>query len=146
MIICISEHSVETDILTPGGWVMDFGCGVDLTFSMKMIEMGMKVISVDPNPNIINTPHLENLFYERKALVTDESIESISLDVFNDTDAASIIKTDNDISFVRKENTITVETTTIKKCPCVGWLIHRKLPLPLLFFFQIMPHILQDTI
>ena len=115
MIICISEHSVETDILTPGGWVMDFGCGVDFTFSMKMIEMGMKVISVDPNPNIINTPHLENLFYERKALVTDESIESISLDVFNDTDAASIIKTDNDISFVRKENTITVETTTIKK-------------------------------
>lgn len=115
MIISISEHSVETDILTPGGWVMDFGCGVDFTFSMKMIEMGMKVISIDPNPNIINTPQLENLFYERKALVTDESIESISLDVFNDTDAASTIKTNNDISFVRKENTITVETTTLKK-------------------------------
>jgi 2-polyprenyl-3-methyl-5-hydroxy-6-metoxy-1,4-benzoquinol methylase len=66
MIIIISEHSIETDILTPGGWVMDFGCGVDFTFSMKMIEMGMKVISIDPNPNIINTPQLENLFYERK--------------------------------------------------------------------------------
>ena len=115
MIISISEHSIETDILTPGEWVMDFGCGVDFTFSMKMIEMGMRVISIDPNPNIINTPQLENLFYERKALVTDESMEYIDLDVFNDTDAASIIKTDNDISFVRKENTIKVETTTIKK-------------------------------
>ena len=115
MIINISEHSIETDILTPGGWVMDFGCGVDFIFSKKMVEMGMKVISIDPNPNIKNVPQIENLFYERMALVVDESLESIDLDIFNDNDAASTIKTNNDVSFVSKNDTISVGATTIKK-------------------------------
>lgn len=115
MILTISEHSIETDLLTPGGWVVDFGCGVDFTFSKKMVEMGMKVISVDPNPRITEVPKIDNLYYERKALVIDESIESINMDIFNDTDAASVIKTSYDISFVQKQNTISVEATTIKK-------------------------------
>ena len=115
MIINISEHSIETDLLTPGGWVMDFGCGVDFNFSKKMVEMCMKVISIDPNPNIVDVPQIENLFYERMALVSDETIESISLDVFNDSDAASTIKTNNDIGFVSKQNTIEVAATTISK-------------------------------
>jgi FkbM family methyltransferase len=115
MIENIYEHSVRTDILTPGGWVIDFGCGVDFNFSKKMVEMGMKVISVDPNPRITSTPNIDNLFYERMALVVDDTIESIDLDIFNDTDAASTIKTNNDIGFVSKQNTISVEATTIKK-------------------------------
>lgn len=113
MISSIYEHSIDLDLLTPGGWVMDFGCGVDFNFSKKMLELGMNVIGIDPNPKIVNVP--DGIIYERMALVSDESINNVVLDIYNDTDAASIIKTINDVGFVSKTGSISVEATTINK-------------------------------
>jgi len=115
MIKKICEHSIDVDMLTKGGWVLDFGCGVDFLFSKSMINLEMKVLSIDPNPQIINVPILNNLIYERKALVTDEKLLTVEMDVFNDTDAASIISTKNDVFFLNKQSKLTVETTTLDK-------------------------------
>ena len=113
MISSIYEHSIDLDLLTPGGWVMDFGCGADFNFSKKMLDLGMNVIGIDPNPKIVNVP--DGIIYERMALVSDESINNVVLDIYNDTDAASIIKTINDVGFVSKTGSISVEETTKNK-------------------------------
>lgn len=115
MIKEIYEHSVDIDLLKKGGWVLDFGCGVDFFFSKGMAELGMKVVSIDPNPKINKVPDIENIFYENSALVSDENLEYIEMDIFNNVDAASFVKTINDVSFVKKQYKINVKTTTLNK-------------------------------
>lgn len=115
MIKNICEHSIDIDLLNKNGWVLDFGCGVDFLFSKEMIKMGMQVISIDPNPKINEIPNDENIHYERCALVTDENLEFIEFDIFNDTDAASCVKTQNDVFFIKKMYNTAVKATTLKK-------------------------------
>lgn len=115
MIKNIHEHSVDISLLQEGGWVIDFGCGVDFNFSKAMIDLGMKVISVDPNPNIKVVPDIPNLFFERAALTINESIDYLTFDIYNDTDAFSSIKTNNDVYFVNKIGSATVSAITINK-------------------------------
>lgn len=115
MIKDICEHSIDVDLLNKNGWVLDFGCGVDFLFSKEMANMGMQVISIDPNPRIKETPSDKNIHYERCALVTDENLEFIEFNIFNDTDAASFVKTNNDVFFIQKMYNTPVVTTTVKK-------------------------------
>jgi FkbM family methyltransferase len=115
MIKSICEHSVDLDLLNKDGWVMDFGSGVDFLFSKEMAKMGMNVISIDPNPKIVDIPNNEKIFYERCALVTDENLEYIDFDIFNDTDAASFVQTNFDVFFVKKMYKMSVVATTVKK-------------------------------
>lgn len=57
MIKRFYEHSFETDLVTAGGWGVDFGCGTDFFISKTMLDFGLKVIAVDPNPRIANVPN-----------------------------------------------------------------------------------------
>ena len=109
------EHSFETDIITPGGWGIDFGCGTDFLISKTMLDFGLKVLSVDPNPRITVVPNLPNLYYENVALVTDKTCTSVSFSMYNDTDAASICIPKDDAGFLRKEQVVTVPAASIDK-------------------------------
>ncbi len=112
MINRIYEHSIDDSILVSPGYVLDAGCGVDFFFSKYMAEKGFTVISVDPNPKIIDIPKHTNIHFEHKALVSDSNKNAQML-IFDDTDAATIINTSNDV--ISKINATTVECTTVEE-------------------------------
>lgn len=84
----IFEHTFDETLLSDGGYVLDAGCGVDFWFSSYMTEIGMKVISLDPNPKIIKIP--DGVIYENSALVAFASDMCI-MKTYLDTDAATIV-------------------------------------------------------
>lgn len=47
MIKQVHNHSYDIDILQPSGWVLDLGCN-DFIFSRHMLDLGMRVIGLDP--------------------------------------------------------------------------------------------------
>lgn len=113
MIKRFYEHSFELDLIVPGGWGIDFGCGADFLISKTMSELGLNVISVDPNPSITEVPNIKNMQYERVALVTDPNIKSLDFNIYNDNDAATLLTPIKDVSFVKKKETISVNAMTI---------------------------------
>lgn len=115
MIKRFYEHSFEMDLISPGGWGIDFGCGADFLISKTFSDFGLNVISVDPNPSILEIPNIENMHYERVALVTDPNIKSLNFNIYNDNDAATLLTPVNDVSFVKKKETISVNAMTINE-------------------------------
>jgi FkbM family methyltransferase len=113
MITTIYEHSVDLEILEKGGWVLDLGCGVDFLFSKAMLEKGMKVLAVDPNPKISQIPDHPNFYFVNKAITTEESKEPLEFTIYNDSDAFSSVNTMHDVSFVEKQGNIMIETVTL---------------------------------
>jgi FkbM family methyltransferase len=114
MIKRFYEHSFELDIINPGGWGVDFGCGSDFYISKTFLDFGLKTIAVDPNPAIKEIPKYENLYFENAALVIDDSSE-LNFHIYNDQDAASLKNPKNDVYFLQKLNSVVVKTTTIDK-------------------------------
>lgn len=82
-----TEHTVDLDRLTPGGWVLDVGCRFfDLTKCFSIL--GCKVLAIDPS-HIVEDPQMEHVIFERCALVGDPSVTSA---VFSDShDAAHLV-------------------------------------------------------
>lgn len=115
MITTIYEHSLDTDLLQEGGWVLDLGCGVDFLFSIAMLEKGMKVLAIDPNPKISEFPKHPDLHFVNKAIVPKFSKDPIEFNLYNDVDAFSSIHTAHDVSFVKKNGKVLVETITIEE-------------------------------
>lgn len=111
-MISIYEHSVEESLIQKGGFAIDFGCGTDFLFSKGIEKYGLKVISVDPNPKIVNIPENANIFYENCALVTKEDIQNVTMKLYNDADAATISMANSDI--LHSTSSTIVKTTTIE--------------------------------
>lgn len=51
-IVSVASHSVDVELLTKGGWVLDAGCR-DFKFSKEMVSLGCKVLSLDPDPEAV---------------------------------------------------------------------------------------------
>jgi Methyltransferase FkbM domain len=51
MIEVIHEHSLRTDLLRPGGWVLDGGCR-DFAFAGDMLLRGLRVAALDPSRDV----------------------------------------------------------------------------------------------
>lgn len=113
-MIKLYEHSIEESLIDKNGFAIDLGCGVDFYFSEALTKYGLKVISVDPNPKIVNVPNNEKIFFENKAIVTDENIKEIEIKIYNDTDAATIIKSKNP-DITSSISTSIIQTVTIKE-------------------------------
>lgn len=108
------EHSFDISLISAGGWGIDFGCGTDFYISKTMLDFGLKVIAVDPNPRIQSVLDSPDLFYENAALVSSET-QIAEFSLYNDTDAASFCQPKNDVFFLKKEETIKVATITLDK-------------------------------
>ena len=82
-----TEHTVDLDRLTPGGWVLDAGCRFfDLTTCFS--KLGCKVLAIDPSTNVFE-PHLPDVIFSRSALVGDPDLQFA---LFSDSvDAAHLI-------------------------------------------------------
>jgi FkbM family methyltransferase len=103
MIKTTAEHTFEDSLLSKDGWAIDFGCGVDFTFSKAMLAYGLNVIGVDPNPEITE-PLVKDKFHFLPYALSVHNADDLNLSIFNDTDAASIVPTAHDVSFVKKTN------------------------------------------
>lgn len=112
MIKRFHEHSFRTDLIVPGGWGIDFGCGTDFFVATDMLELGLNVIAVDPNPAIKSVPNVSNLYFERAALATSSG--NIELKTYNDNDAASVMTPKNDVSYLRSKEAVQVSCVTIE--------------------------------
>lgn len=51
-LICIAEHTVDVDRLTPGGWVLDAGCR-NFSFARGLAERGCHVLAIDADPTVV---------------------------------------------------------------------------------------------
>lgn len=50
-LICVGEHTVDANLLTSGGYVLDAGCR-DFTFARGLAERGCRVVAVDADPTV----------------------------------------------------------------------------------------------
>lgn len=92
MIQEIHSHSVNTELLTEGGYVLDLGCR-DFIFTQHMLNRNMKVISLDPYKGIEVPEGLENhpnLIFLNKACVGIKKEEKVHYHEYNDWGANSI--------------------------------------------------------
>ncbi len=110
----ICDHTINPDLLTEGGWVLDLGCGKDLNFLMAMNDLGMQVVACDPNPELIMPPM--SMFPLKKCAVVATRLHTerptLTLKMYSDIDASSIIvNSDHDIMSSTYE--VEVPTTTI---------------------------------
>jgi len=64
-------HTYEPDLLSNGGWVLDLGCN-DFIFVRHLLNLGLKVIGIDPIKNITIPQDLinnNNFIFLQKACV-----------------------------------------------------------------------------
>lgn len=70
-LITYHNHTYNHELINTNGWMLDLGCN-DFIISRYFIEMGLKVIALDPINNITIPEDLksnENFFYLQKACV-----------------------------------------------------------------------------
>jgi FkbM family methyltransferase len=104
----IEEHTIEEKILNKNGWVLDLGC-VNFKFSEHMLTYCDNVISIDANPNIVNTN--DRIIYKNYAVVDSDKEMFIDYHIFNDKQGNSLLKPEKD--WCVHEKTIKIPTTTI---------------------------------
>ena len=75
MIVTHDGHSFDDALLTPGGWALDVGCR-GFGFANKMAEMGLNVIALDPDRDLVYAgPHGDLIRFRRLALVGDRDMK-----------------------------------------------------------------------
>lgn len=62
----LGEHTIDTDLLTPGGWILDAGAR-DFSFAKACAERGCKVVALDADPTV-EDPKIPNVMFKNIAL------------------------------------------------------------------------------
>lgn len=71
----IHEHTIDTALLTPGGFVLDAGCR-NFGFSKALAERGCKVIALDADPTI-EDPKIPGVSFLHLALSSKPGVRSL---------------------------------------------------------------------
>lgn len=75
---CVSDHTFDPSLIRPGNWVLDGGCR-DWKFAKRMVELGAKVLAVDPADDIVD-PQIDGIIFERAALINDDAETALFVD------------------------------------------------------------------
>jgi len=67
-----TEHTVDLDRLTKGGWVLDVGCRF-FNLTEDFVKLGCNVLAIDPSTDVVD-PSMEHVLFERCALVGDSAV------------------------------------------------------------------------
>lgn len=70
MLETIAEHTIETDLLTPGGFVLDAGCR-NFNFAKELTQKGCYVLAIDADPSIEGPSDVKNLLFQNFAISHD---------------------------------------------------------------------------
>jgi hypothetical protein len=65
----IAEHTVDVDLLTPGGLAVDAGCR-NFAFARALRDLGCHVIAIDADPEVTD-PDEQSITFVRAALTAD---------------------------------------------------------------------------
>lgn len=71
----VAEHTIDTSLLTPGGFVLDAGCR-NFGFSRGLIEHGCRVIAMDADPTV-KDPDADGLVYLNFALAAERGVRTL---------------------------------------------------------------------
>lgn len=93
--ITYHTHTYEPDLIVSGGWALDLGCN-DFIFSKHLLNLGLKVIGIDPIKNIGVPNDLRqnpNFIYLQKACVGIKTTPTKTYYEYNAWGANSIYTT-----------------------------------------------------
>jgi FkbM family methyltransferase len=113
----IHGHTIDLNLLNKGGYVLDLGCR-DFVFTRELLDLGMKVISMDPYNGITIDEDLNNnpnFVFKNMACVGIKKSESLTYREYNDWGANSlmdIVKENKQYTELTKYD---VKLTTIKE-------------------------------
>lgn len=74
-LICIAEHTVDVDRLTPGGWVLDAGCR-NFGFARGLAERGCRVLAIDADPTVV-AEDIPNVTFLHRAIAAEAGTRSL---------------------------------------------------------------------
>lgn len=112
---CIHGHTVDLSLLTQGGYVLDLGCR-DFIFTQEMLNIGMKVISIDPYKDIQIEQKLlnnKNFIFKNMACVGLKTNEYLKYYEYNDWGANSLFDICAENKQYKEIKKYDVKTTTI---------------------------------
>lgn len=117
MLEKIHGHTIDTNFLTKGGYVLDLGCR-DFVFSKIMLSYGMKVIALDPYKNITLDDDLKNnpnFIFKNIACVGIKDTETKKYHEYDDWGANSLFNIIPKNPNYNGNETYDVNLTTIKE-------------------------------
>lgn len=88
-------HTYEPDLIEKGGWALDLGCN-DFIMSTHLIEMGLKVVAIDPIKTIHIPEQLQNnpnFIYLQRACVGIKRQPTVQYYEYSQWGANSIVNT-----------------------------------------------------
>ncbi len=100
------EHTVDAELLTPGGWVLDAGCR-DFTFARELAARGCKVVAVDADPTV-EDPQIDGITFVNSALCDVPGVRQFFM--HQDPQARFVIDTQQSMS---RPGVVVVEAVTI---------------------------------
>ncbi len=93
MIKKLGTQSIDIDLLSHNGSVIDIGCGYNFGLTKELLDIGCKVIGVDPNTRITDILKHPNFKFHQQAVVTNDSIKEIELLHYGlGTEAATVVQ------------------------------------------------------
>ncbi len=66
------EHTIDTSLLTCGGWVLDAGCR-DFRFAREVVSRGCRVLALDADPTV-EDPKIEGVAFMNVAIASEVGI------------------------------------------------------------------------
>lgn len=91
-ISTISDHSLNLDLISKNGWVLDLGC-LNFNFYKELKKITKNIICVDPNPKIGDIP--DDCIFINKAIHTINN-QKIDYFIYEDQYGNSLLKNEND--------------------------------------------------
>jgi Methyltransferase FkbM domain len=83
-------HTIDVDLLTPGGWVLDAGCR-GFKFSKAMADLGCRVVALDPS-STVGDPSGTQIIFSRQALRKEESWVDVAEKLYGTTVSTSVLE------------------------------------------------------
>ena len=117
MIKKLGTQSIDIDLLSHNGSVIDIGCGYNFGLTKELLDIGCKVIGVDPNTRITDILKHPNFKFHQQAVVTNDSIKEIELLHYGlGTEAATVVQSQyKGFPFDPIDEICRVPTITIKE-------------------------------
>jgi len=74
---CVHGHTVDVDLFTKGGWVLDAGCR-DFHFTKYATRRGCNVVALDADPTVAD-PHIEDVHFYNSAIAAYDGVYGFSM-------------------------------------------------------------------
>jgi len=111
-LLNIFEHSIDCDLISKTGWILDLGC-INFNFYKELKKITDNIICVDPNPKIKDIPN--DCIFINKAIHNINN-QKIDYFIYEDEHGNSLFKNENDYCpLIGKTQVDTISIDSIMK-------------------------------